>query len=59
MTICSTCNRDFDLDAEGGIEGHFGMIPVAFCPECKACVYDMGQQLNYEEDDDESDYPPT
>lgn len=38
---CSTCEREFDYDAEGGIEGYFGMIPVAFCPECLACIYDM------------------
>lgn len=39
--ICSICERDFDIDAEGGVSGYFGIIPVAFCPECYACCYDM------------------
>jgi len=43
MSECSTCRRDFDLDSEGGVEGLFGIIPVAFCPECYACCHDMCQ----------------
>ena len=43
MTVCSTCSCDFDIEAEGGIEGEFGIIPVAFCPACYACCYDMVQ----------------
>ena len=50
---CNTCERDFDLEAEGGLTGYFGIIPVAFCPECKACIYDLGLQLARDDDDDE------
>ena len=39
--ICSVCSCEFDLDAEGGIEGDFGILPVAFCPTCYACMFDM------------------
>ena len=27
--VCSTCQCEFDLDAEGGTKGEFGIIPVA------------------------------
>ena len=40
-TECSTCKCEFDPDEEGGAEGYFGIIPVAFCPTCLACIYDM------------------
>lgn len=43
---CSICKRDFDEDEEGGVSGVFGtFIPVAFCPECLSCVFDMVEQL--------------
>lgn len=45
MIECSTCNGPFDIDAEGGAEGMFGMIPVAFCPTCLACLSDMSDQM--------------
>jgi hypothetical protein len=40
---CSVCSCDFTED-EGGINGHFGMLPVAFCPTCFSCMTDMAEQ---------------
>ena len=42
---CSTCLCEFDLDAEGGTKGEFGILPVAFCPTCLSSVFDMVEQL--------------
>jgi len=51
MTQCSVCSCDFSLDEEGGIQGDFGILPVAFCPTCLSCMMDMADQLNgYDED---------
>ena len=50
---CNVCSCDF-TDDEGGIQGHFGMLPVAFCPTCYSCMVDMVSQdleLNGEEDE--------
>ena len=44
-TICSTCEVEFDLDAEGGTEGEFGILPVSFCPTCLSSVFDMVEKL--------------
>jgi hypothetical protein len=41
--ICSTCNSEFDIEGEGGIEGFFGIIPVAFCPTCYSCIMEMSE----------------
>jgi len=43
---CSICRGPFDIEKEGGIRGFIGMIPVAFCPTCKAGVADFGQQMD-------------
>ena len=40
---CSVCLCDFTED-EGGVNGHFGMLPVAFCPTCFSCMIDMAEQ---------------
>jgi hypothetical protein len=40
---CSVCSCEF-TDDQGGIQGYFGIIPVAFCPTCYSCMYDMVQQ---------------
>jgi hypothetical protein len=40
---CSICSSPFDPDAEG-VEGDIGIIPVAFCPTCKAGIYDFAMQ---------------
>jgi hypothetical protein len=48
---CTVCSCAF-TDDEGGIQGYFGMLPVAFCPTCYSCMLDMaGQILNGEEDE--------
>ena len=39
---CSTCECDFDIDAEGGINGVIGtFITVAFCPTCYNGIVEM------------------
>ena len=45
IEVCSTCQCEFDLDAEGGTKGEFGIIPVAFCPTCLSSVFDMVEKL--------------
>lgn len=50
MNECSICRCDFDLDAEGGIEGWIGIIPIAFCPTCKAGIYDFAMQTWFFDD---------
>lgn len=44
-TECSVCDCQFDLESEGGIQGVFGILPVAFCPTCYAGCVDMVQQF--------------
>ena len=36
-SICSSCYTEED----GGIIGYFGILPVAFCPDCYVSVLDM------------------
>jgi len=43
--ICNVCQCDF-TDDEGGIQGYFGILPVAFCPTCYASMCDMVGQLD-------------
>ena len=43
---CSVCSCEFDEWAEGGTVGNFGILPVAFCPTCLACMYDMVRQMD-------------
>ena len=38
---CSICDREFDIDIEGGTIGAFGIVPVAFCPDCLSGCFDM------------------
>jgi predicted RNA-binding Zn-ribbon protein involved in translation (DUF1610 family) len=45
LVTCSTCNTEFDYEAEGGLLGDFGMIPVAFCPTCKASCWEMWTEM--------------
>ena len=40
---CNVCACDFTED-EGGIQGYFGILPVAFCPTCYSSMVDMVQQ---------------
>lgn len=41
---CSICGSGFDIESEGGIEGLFGICPVAFCVWCYASIVDMVSQ---------------
>jgi hypothetical protein len=45
IEVCSICQCEFDMDAEGGTRGEFGILPVAFCPTCLSCVFDMVEKL--------------
>jgi hypothetical protein len=42
VRYCSTCSTSFDVDDEG-VEGHFGLVPVAFCATCRIGVRDMAE----------------
>jgi hypothetical protein len=42
---CNVCQCDF-TDDEGGIQGYFGILPVAFCPTCYASMCDMVGQCD-------------
>ena len=44
IRTCSICQAEFDLVGEGGTRGYFGILPVAFCPTCYACMCDMVMQ---------------
>ena len=41
---CTICNGIFNLDTEGGVEGYIGILPVQFCPTCKAGIFDFVEQ---------------
>ena len=45
---CNVCQCDF-TDDEGGIQGYFGILPVAFCPTCYASMCDMVGQCDARE----------
>jgi len=49
---CNVCSCEF-TDDEGGIHGHFGILPVSFCPTCFSCMCDMVHQVSDEFDEDE------
>ena len=40
---CNVCSCEFTKD-EGGTLGYFGILPVAFCPNCYSSMYDMIKQ---------------
>jgi|TARA_R110000782_G_scaffold108286_2_gene196753 hypothetical protein len=40
---CSICDSPMNLQEEGGIQGNFGICPVAFCIWCYASIVDMVQ----------------
>ena len=44
-TECSVCKTAFSPEDEGGIMGHFGLIPVQFCPMCLSSCIDMVNML--------------
>jgi hypothetical protein len=41
MDECNICRCEFDLDAEGGVEGYLGMIFFQLCPACNAGLSEM------------------
>lgn len=45
MTECKICDSEFDLEAEGGIEGAIGILPCAFCPTCLNGIREMVEML--------------
>lgn len=47
---CNVCSSEF-TDDEGGVLGHFGMLPVAFCPFCFSSICDMVSQFTPDEDE--------
>lgn len=51
---CNVCASEYS-EADGGIEGIFGITEVNFCPWCYSCVVDM---VHYHDqisnDDDET-----
>ena len=44
QTVCTICEGPFCYESEGGILGYIGILPVAFCPTCKAGIYDFAEQ---------------
>jgi len=59
IEVCSICSSNFDPQAEGGIVGFFGILPVQFCLWCYNAMCDMVQQncLHCCEDEDPVDPP--
>ena len=55
LSKCNICSCDFSLDGEGGIDGYFGILYVAFCPTCFASMEDMCNQLREFNDMDSLD----
>ena len=45
MHKCTACSCEY-TDAEGGIQGNFGILLMSFCPTCLSCMCDMADQLN-------------
>lgn len=41
---CTICQCQFDLINEGGVIGEIGILPVNFCPTCKAGIMDFADQ---------------
>ena len=52
MIDCTICSGDFSLADEGGLQGEFGILPVAFCPTCLSCMMDMADQLRWGDEED-------
>jgi len=42
--VCSICNSENTDD--DFVEGHFGILPIAFCVWCMSSILDMADQLN-------------
>jgi hypothetical protein len=48
---CTVCSCDY-TDDEGGVQGHFGILPVSFCPTCFSCMCDMASQFITDEEEE-------
>ena len=53
---CTVCDGEFNIDQEGGAEGDIGILPVAFCPTCKAGILDFADQCRLPEECPDGDY---
>jgi len=53
VTTCTICDGEFDIEAEGGVRGFIGILPVAFCPTCKAGIFDFVEQHSLPGDEDD------
>ncbi len=38
---CTICDGEFSFEDEGGSQGFIGILPVTFCPTCKAGIFDF------------------
>ena len=48
---CSICGSEYDEEA-GGVQGHFGILPITFCEWCYSSIIDMASQhLSLTEED--------
>jgi len=43
VTACTVCSAEFEPDEEGA-EGFFGILPVAFCGDCRVAIIDFAHQ---------------
>lgn len=41
---CNVCSAEYE-DGDGGTEGYFGILPVAFCGDCMTNIVDMVKVL--------------
>jgi len=51
---CNICTCEFDIEAEGGVQGYIGIIPFSLCPMCYSGLMDMYEQLNGDFDEHEN-----
>jgi len=49
LSTCTICSGLFDAEKEGGAEGFIGILPVQFCPTCKAGILDFAAQYPQED----------
>jgi hypothetical protein len=49
---CTICRCNFNPDAEGGLCGSLGILPIQFCPTCLSGVISMVEFLWDKKDKD-------
>ena len=52
---CTICDSTFCPETEGGDIGFIGILPVAFCPTCRAGIFDYAEQMSYGWEDEDAD----